>query len=97
MAKLPSASVQLAWTLVPGRLEGLNPAMIVGLVGSVTSVMVIRVAFLKPVIALRPRKVTGPVTIGLPLGSTPEALVGSSRTVLGITSGASLMANEPRP
>ena len=85
MAKLPRALVQLDATLVPETLEGLKPPMIFGWAGSVTSSMVIQVALPKPVISLRPSKVAGPVTIGLPSASVPEALVGATATELGKT------------
>ena len=71
--------------------------MTIGLFGSVTSSMVIQVVLPKPVIALRPSKVVGPVTIGLP--SVPVVGVGVAVTATddGKTIGARSMANSPRP
>ena len=97
IAKLPKASVQLAATLVADTRLGSNPPMIFHLVGSgsLTSLIVIRVALPKPVIELSPLNVgLVVVTSGVPSAAIPVEL---TWTVLGKVKGARLMAKEPRP
>src|SRR3954447_5219796 len=97
MASCPEALVMLAEPKVVWSL-GSKPPMIFGLLGSVTSRSVIRVALPNLVMALRPSKIGWEVlTTGMPSAPVLATLLGSSFTVLGKTSGARLMANDPRP
>ena len=81
MEKLPKASVQLAATLVLATLLGSNPPMTCPKVASVgvSSTIVIRVAFPKAVIELRPSKMGCEfVTRVVPSGAVPLLLLASS-------------------